>query len=256
MAHPAHDAEKKALEANVIRVHFESRRLYGYRKVHGVLVSEGVKVSDKKIYQLMAKNELRSKTRKAYRPQTTQSNHKNKVSPRIFQITKTVVTKPNEIWAGDITYVATKEGWLYLSIFIDLFSRMAVGWAIADHMRAELVRESFLMAVRDRDVAPGLVVHSDRGVQYTAGHYRSVVEILEFVQSMSRRGNCYDNAFVESFFSQMKKELSKKVFETKQEAREEIIDYVNSWYNKQRVHSALGYITPQQFETNFERLAA
>lgn len=258
MEHPdvADVKEKQQLEANVIRVHFESRKIYGYRKVHSILVNEGSDVSDKKVYSLMVKNKLRSKTRKAYKPQTTQSNHKNKISPRIFQIEKTEITKVNEVWAGDITYVATKEGWLYLSIFIDLFSRVAVGWAIADHMRAELVRESFMMAIKSRDVGPGLVVHSDQGVQYTAGNYRSVVDIFKFVQSMSRRGNCYDNAYVESFFSQMKKELSKKIFDTKKEATQEILDYIDSWYNKKRVHSSLGYITPQQFETNFEALAS
>lgn len=257
VAHPAGDVEEKqALEAAVIRVHFESRRIYGYRKVHGVLAGKGIEVSDKKVYSLMAKNKLRSKTRKAYKPQTTQSNHGNKVSPRVFQIEKTVVTKINEVWAGDITYVATREGWLYLSIFIDLFSRVVVGWAIADHMRAELVRESFIMAIKRRNVTPGLVVHSDQGVQYTAGDYRRAVEILKFVQSMSRRGNCYDNAYVESFFSQMKKELSKKIFDTKAEAIQEIIDYISAWYNTKRVHSSLGYITPQEFENNSERIAS
>lgn len=258
MANPdvASVTKKQLLEANVIRVHFENRKIYGYRKVHSILASEGIHVSDKKVYSLMVKSGIRSKTRKAYKPQTTQSNHKNKVSPRIFKIEQTLVTKPNEVWAGDITYVATKEGWLYLSIFIDLFSRVAVGWAVADHMRAELVRESFVMAIKSRDVGPGLVVHSDQGVQYTAGNYRSVVDIFKFDQSMSRRGNCYDNAFVESFFAQMKKELSKKMFDTKKEAAQEILDYIDSWYNKKRVHSSLGYITPQQFETNFEALAS
>ena len=248
--------KKQALETRIIGIHLESRRIYGYRKVHGVLANEGTHVSAKKVYVVMAKNDLRSKTRKAYRPQTTQSNHKNKISPRIFETTKTVITTVNEVWAGDITYVATLEGWLYLSIFIDLFSRVVVGWAIADHMRAELVRESFVMAVKNRETAPGLVVHTDQGVQYTAGDYRSVLDVFRFVQSMSRRGNCYDNAFVESFFSQMKKELSKKIFKTRDEARKEIIDYISSWYNKQRVHSSIGYVAPMEFEAQHEALAS
>jgi transposase InsO family protein len=248
--------EQQKLEANVIRVHFESRRIYGYRKVHSVLAAEGTEISDKKVYDIMAKNNLRSKTRKAYKPRTTDSNHRNKVSPRVFKIESTEPKNPNEVWAGDITYVATKEGWLYLSIFIDLFSRMVVGWAIADHMRVELVRESLTMAIKNREVAPGLIVHSDQGVQYTAGDYRSLIEILKFIQSMSRRGNCYDNAYVESFFSQMKKELSTKVFETKKQAIEEIIDFITNWYNTKRVHSSIGYVSPRDFETKHEALAS
>lgn len=246
----------KALESNVIRVHFESRKIYGYRKVHHILKNEGIEVSDKKVYTLMAKNGLKSKTRRAYKPQTTQSNHGNKISPRIFKIETTEVKKPNEIWAGDITYIATKEGWLYLSIFLDLFSRMVVGFAIDDHMRVELVRRSFLMALKNRSAGPGLIVHSDQGVQYTAGDYRSLVTIFKFIQSMSRRGNCYDNAFVESFFSQMKKELSKKIFETKAEAKKEILDYIKSWYNKIRIHSSIGYVSPQAFEAKHEAIAS
>lgn len=248
--------KQQEMESNVIRVHFESRRIYGYRKVHSVLVNDGTKVSDKKVYDIMTRNNLRSKTRKAYKPRTTDSNHRNKVSPRIFKIESAEPTKPNEMWAGDITYVATKEGWLYLSIFIDLFSRMVVGWAIADHMRVELVRDSLTMAIKNREVAPGLIVHSDQGVQYTAGDYRSLLEVFRFLQSMSRRGNCYDNAYVESFFSQMKKELSKKVFETKKEAIEEIIDFITNWYNTKRVHSSIGYVSPQDFETQHEALAS
>ena len=161
--------KQQEMEANVIRVHFESRRIYGYRKVHSVLVNDGTEVSDKKVYDIMTKNNLRSKTRKAYKPRTTDSNHRNKVSPRIFKIESAEPAKPNEMWAVDITYVATTEGWLYLSIFIDLFSRMVVGWAIAEHMRVELVRDSLTMAIKNREVAPGLIVHSDQGVQVYRG---------------------------------------------------------------------------------------
>ena len=248
--------ENKQLESNVIRVHFESRKIYGYRKVHKKLEGEGVQISDKKVYRLMAKNGLQAKTKKAFRPKTTNSNHKNLVSPRIFQIETTEVTKPNQIWAGDITYIATKEGWLYLSIFLDLFSRIVVGWAIQDHLRTELVRESFIMALRNREVGPGLMIHSDRGVQYTAGDFRCLINSLKFIQSMSRKGNCYDNAFVESFFSQMKKELSQKIFDSKKEATQAIIDFIESWYNTERIHSSLGYVSPKDFEANYEALAS
>ena len=248
-------ADKK-LESNVIRVHFESRKIYGHRKVQEVLATEGTKVGVKKVYALMARNDLKSKTKKAFKPQTTQSNHGNKISPRIFDNDRVVPKRPNQIWAGDITYIATREGWLYLSLYIDLFSRMVVGWAIREHMRVELVRESLVMAIKERDVGPGLIIHTDQGVQYTAGNYRSLLDALKFVQSMSRRGNCYDNAYVESFFSQMKKELSKKVFDTKAEAIKEIVDYITQWYNKERIHSSIGYLSPAQFEAEFEALAS
>jgi putative transposase len=244
--------EKKKLESNVIRVHFNSRKIYGYRKVHNELKNEGIKVNDKKVYEVMRKNGLKAKTKKAFRPRTTDSNHNEKISPRVFQIETTQAIKPNEIWAGDITYIATREGWLYLSLFLDLYSRMVVGWAIGDNLRSELVRESFIMALSRRSPGPGLMIHTDRGVQYTANDFRNLIEALSFVQSMSRRGNCYDNAFVESFFSQMKKELSTRIFETKAEAIREIIDFINNWYNTKRIHSSLGYVSPKQFEANFE----
>jgi putative transposase len=221
------DKEDQQIESNVIRVHFDSKKIYGYRKVHKKLENEGIKVSDKKVYRLMAKNSLKAKTKKAFKPRTTDSNHNNKISPRV-----------------------------YLSVFLDLFSRIIVGWAIDDHMRSELVRESFVMALAKRDVDPGLTIHTDRGVQYTANDFRSLIGNLKFIQSMSRKGNCYDNAFAESFFSQMKKELSKKVFETKLEAKQEIFDFITSWYNTKRIHSSLGYLSPKQFEDNFEAIAS
>lgn len=253
---PLKKSNDQRLESNVIRVHFESRRIYGHRKVHEVLATEGTIVGVKKVYSLMVKNGLSSKTKRAFRPQTTKSNHGNKISPRIFDNDTVVPERPNQIWAGDITYVATREGWLYLSLFIDLFSRLVVGWSIRDNMRVALVRESLVMAIKKRDVGPGLIVHTDQGVQYTAGEYRSLLGALKFIQSMSRRGNCYDNAYVESFFSQMKKELSKKVFDTKQEATNEIVDYISQWYNEERVHSSIGYVSPARFEENFEALAS
>lgn len=235
------------LESNVLRVYFESRKIYGHRKVHEVLSAKGVIIGVKKVYGLMAKNGLRSNTKKAFRPQTTQSNHGNKISPRIFDNDTVVPERPNQIWAGDIAYIATREGWLYLSLSIDLFSRLVVGWSIRDNMRVELVRDSLVVAIKKRDVGPG---------QYTAGDYRRLLGALKFIQSMSRRGNCYDNAYVESFFSQMKKELSKKVFDTKQEATKEIVSYISEWYNKARIHSSIGYVSPAQFEETFEALAS
>ncbi len=250
------DPTKSALESNVIRVHFDSRRNYGVRKVQEQLGNEGIHISKNKVYRLMRKNGLRSKTRPAFKPKTTDSNHPNKISPRIFKVEQAAITGPNQVWAGDITYIPTSEGWLYLSVFLDLYSRRVIGWAVADHMRSELVRESFVMALKTREVSPGLIVHTDRGVQYTATEFRMLLEHLSFDQSMSRRGNCYDNAYVESFFSQMKKELDQKFFATKTEAKKEIFNFIQAWYNNVRIHSSLGYLSPKKFEELFEAKAS
>lgn len=250
------DLAQSTLESNVIRVHFESKRNYGVRKVHEQLKSEGIPTSKNKVYKLMKKNDLRAKTRKAFKPRTTDSNHKNKVAPRVFQIEETKVTAPNQVWAGDITYIPTQEGWLFLSVFIDIYSRLVVGWSTADNLRAELVRSSFVMALQGRNITADLIVHTDRGVQYTATEFRCLLEYLQVKQSMSRRGNCYDNAYVESFFAQMKKEFDKKIFDTKLEAQNEIFNFINSWYNTKRIHSSLGYLSPKQFELNHGALAS
>jgi putative transposase len=250
------DPTESALEANVIRVHFDSKRNYGVRKVQQQLKNEGIKVSQNKVYKLMTKNNLKAKTKKAFKPKTTDSNHKNKIAPRVFKVEENNITKPNQIWAGDITYIPTREGWLYLSVFIDLYSRLVVGYATADHLRVELVRESFVMALKSRPIEAGLIIHTDRGVQYTATEFRELLGHLALEQSMSRKGNCYDNAFVESFFAQMKKEFDKKIFDTKLEAEKEIFNFINSWYNTKRIHSSLGYISPEKFEKNYEALAS
>ena len=250
------DPQCALLESNVIRVHFDSKRNYGVRKVHEQLKNEGISTSKNKVYKLMKKNNLRAKSKKAFKPRTTDSNHKNKIAPRVFQIEETKVTAPNQVWAGDITYIPTKEGWLFLSVFIDLFSRLVIGFAVADNLKSELLRASFVMALQNRDIGPGLIVHTDQGVQYTATEFRLLLEHLQLNQSMSRRGNCYDNAYVESFFAQMKKELDKKIFNTKAEAQNDIFNFINSWYNTKRIHSSLGYISPSKFEANFEAIAS
>jgi len=248
---PSANDESSTLESLVIRTFLESKKIYGYRKICKKLTASGVKISPKKTYFLMAKNKLKSKTKKPWHPTTTDSTHKNIISPRVFQIESTLVSKPNQVWAGDITYIPTLEGWVYLSVFIDLFSRKAIGWAIDDHLKTEIVKRSFTMALQTRQTEPGLIVHSDRGVQYTSSEYRWLIENLSFLQSMSRTGNCYDNAFVESFFSQLKKELPKKIFISKEEAKNAILDFINNWYNSERIHSSIDYLTPNQFESNY-----
>lgn len=250
------DPIELSLESNVLRVHFESRKIYGVRKVTNQLKNEGIFVDKNKVHKIMKKNNLRAKTVKKFRPSTTDSNHKNKISPRLFQVENANIEAPNQVWAGDITYVPTSEGWLYLSVFIDLYSRLVVGYSMADHLKSDLVRESFVMALGARETSSELIVHTDRGVQYTATEFRTLIKNLELNQSMSRKGNCYDNAYVESFFAQMKKELDQKTFQTKRDAKLAILDFINNWYNNKRIHSALDYISPIDFEVKHLALAS
>jgi putative transposase len=250
------DPIELSLESNVLRVHFESRNIYGVRKVTNQLKNEGIVVDKSKVHKIMKKNNLRAKTVKKFRPSTTDSNHKNKISPRLFQVENAKIEAPNQVWAGDITYVSTGEGWLYLSVFIDLFSRLVVGYAMNDHLKSDLVRESFVMALGARETSSELIVHTDRGVQYTATEFRTLIKNLQLNQSMSRKGNCYDNAYVESFFAQMKKELDQKSFPTKRDAKLAILDFINNWYNNKRIHSALDYISPTDFELKHLALAS
>lgn len=253
--HPK-SSEFNLLESNVVRVFFDSKRIYGVRKVHHQLNHEGIALSSYMVHKIMNKNNLVAKSSKPFKPQTTDSNHGNRVSPRLFKVEESEITKTNQIWAGDITYLPTKQGWLYLSVFLDLFSRRVIGWDTADHLRAELVRNSFVMALKNRPTPAGLIVHTDRGVQYTAVEFRNLLDHLKLNQSMSRKGNCYDNSYVESFFAQLKKELADKVFETRDQARKEIFNFINSWYNTVRIHSSLGYISPVKFEQNYEAFAS
>jgi putative transposase len=157
------------------------------------------------------------------------------------------MVQPNEVWVGDITYVETKEGWLYLAVFLDLSSRMVVGWSMSDNMTADMVLSAFDMGVQRQGCSP-LLVHTDRGSQYASAAFRAMLEELQCLQSMSRKGNCWDNAVAESFFGTIKKEcLYHQTFETRKEAEMAIFDYVEIFYNKRRLHSTLGYLTPEKF---------
>jgi putative transposase len=165
---------------------------------------------------------------------------------------------PNRLWVGDITYVPTDEGWLYVATLLDAYSRRVVGWAMADHLRTDLARDALVLALRRRPVAPGqLVHHTDRGCQYTAAPYQAVLATAQITCSMSRTGNCYDNAMAESFFATFKGELIDRVrWATRRAARQAIFEWLEVFYNRQRRHSALGYLSPVAFEARYDQLAA
>jgi putative transposase len=181
---------------------------------------------------------------------TTKSNHKHPVAENVLQRQFSVPTA-NRVWVSDITYIATAEGWMYLCAVLDLYSRRAVGWSMGRGLGVELAERAVQMAVMHRRPARGLVLHTDRGVQYCATAFRALTADSGIVQSMSRKGDCWDNACAETFFKSLKTELiGDRVFETREQARREIFEYIEVFYNRHRLHSYLGYLTPAEFETD------
>lgn len=244
--------ENARLVDDIKRVHAKSRGLYGSPRVAEALKNEGQLCNEKRVARLMTENEIKSKTHKKFKVCTTDSNHDLPIAPRVCKTedVPTAVMAPDQVWVGDITYIETKEGWLYLAIFLDLLTRKIVGFSLANHMRSEMVIEALQMGINRQNVEPGtLIVHSDRGVQYAAQEFRDKLHDEDFIASMSRRGNCWDNAFAESFFRTLKVELVYLTkYETRAEAAAAIFEYIEVFYNRERLHSSIGFMTPIQFE--------
>lgn len=238
----------RQLSERIRQAHQQSRRIYGSPRVCQELRQRGVSCCPNTVAKYMRQLGLRSKTRRRFVVQTTDSRHEHPVAPnRLNQCF--AAERPNTVWCGDITYIATDEGWLYLAAVMDLCSRQIVGWATGDHLRAELCVEALDMALTQRGPAPGLVHHSDRGVQYACDDYQAKLRERQITVSMSRRGNCYDNAVMESFFGTLKRELvHHEHYATREQARQSIFEYIEVFYNRKRRHSALGYVSPVEFE--------
>lgn len=231
-------------------VYQRSRKTYGSPRVHRELLAQGVACSENTIAKLMRKHQIRSKMCRKFRISTTDSRHGHPIAPNTLN-QEFEHPKTNQAWAADITYIPTNEGWLYLAAVIDLCSRKIVGWATADHLRAELTCEALQIAVRDRQPSTSLLHHSDRGVQYACDDYQALLAKHRIEASMSRVGNCYDNAVMESFFGTLKTELvHHERFETRDQARHSLFEYIEVFYNRQRLHSALDYVSPYQFESS------
>jgi putative transposase len=216
-----------------------------------LLVVYVVKLIRKRVARLMREARIAGKRRKRFVPRTTDSNHKEPIAENILERTfdPAVIDMPNRIWGGDITYIWTGEGWLYLAIVLDLFSRKAIGWAMSHSMKTRFVLDALQMAIDRRGAPTGLLWHSDRGVQYADAKTRALAKKYGIECSMSRKGNCWDNAVVESFWASLKTELfDDYVPATREEARKMIFEWIEIWYNRQRLHSTLGYLTPEQFE--------
>ena len=232
--------EVKALAA-------ESNDSYGSRSMAKNLQAKAYSVGRHAARTLMREAGVVCKQRRRYRV-TTQSNHRLPVAKNILDRQFTVV-KPNKAWVTDITYVWTLEGWLYVSAVLDLFSRRVVGWAMASHMRESLVHDALQMALGRRRPGPGLLHHSDRGIQYASHHYQEALRAEGITISMSRKGNCWDNAVMERFWGSLKSERTDgKVYKTREEAKADVIHYIEMFYNSKRLHSTLGYLSPMQFE--------
>ena len=237
------------LIAKVRQINADTRGSYGSRRMSGQLRDEGYNVGRFRARNLMKKSGVSVKRRKKFK-RTTDSNHNQPVAPNLLN-RQFEVEQPDTVWCSDITYLWTLQGWLYLAVVLDLYSRKIVGWAMSSRLTTSLVKEALSMACWRRKPEKGLIHHSDRGCQYADKNYQKVLEQYGMVCSMSRKGDCWDNAVVESFFHSLKTEwLAEIIYKTRDEARSDVITYIEMFYNSHRLHSFLGYKTPHIFENN------
>jgi transposase InsO family protein len=232
---------------NIKRVHAQSKGVYGSPRIQAELVEEGHQVGRHKVAKLMRLERLRGVPKRRYRV-TTQRDRRHRIAKNLLKQNFST-TKPNQKWVADITYVSTKQGWLYLAVVIDLYSRKVVGWSMSQWMTRRMVVDALRMAVDARDPGSDLIHHSDRGGQYTSDDFRDELAKHNIECSMSSTGTCYDNAVAESFFGLMKRErVNRRRYRTREEARADIFDYIEVFYNRKRRHGYLGNISPVDFE--------
>ena len=238
----------ESIKHEVIHFHKRSKGIYGYRKVAADIREEGKNTCcPETVRRIMRENKLCAKVKHKF-VVTTQSKHSLPVSDNVLK-RNLHCDAPNQKWLADITYIRTLEGWIYLASVLDLFSRRIVGWSMSERLDSELACSALNMAIRNRIPEPGLLHHSDRGVQYASSAYQMILNRCGIVCSMSRKGNCWDNAGKESFFGKLKSECIRgKIYTTREEARRDIPEYIEIFYNCQRRHAALGYVSPVQFE--------
>ena len=238
----------RELLGEIREIHKSSRETYGAPRIHAALQRPHRRVGKNRVARLLAESGLRPRRRRRFKV-TTDSDHALPVAPNLLARAE-APTRPNEVWVADITYIETEEGWLYLAAVMDLYSRKIVGWSMRDNMRTGLALSALTMAVRQRAPAAGLIHHSDRGSQYASRAYREALSAKGLVPSMSRKGNCYDNAAMESFFRSLKTELVYRTrFRTRREACASVFDWIETFYNRSRLHSSLGYRSPLGFES-------
>lgn len=245
---PSLRTQRDAQLVVLIKEFFErSRGNYGSPRICSDFDDEGISVGHNRIARLMRENGIVAKSRRKW-VATTDSKHSFSISPNLLN-REFKTDAPNKVWVGDITYVRVYGKWTYLATVIDLFSRKIVGWAYDDHMKSSLVVEALKMAIFQRDIGPGLIFHSDRGSQYACHDFRKLLTKYGMLSSMSRKGNCWDNAVAESFFSTIKRELlGQRIWKNQQATRMAIFEYLEVFYNRKRKHSKNGMLSPEQYE--------
>ena len=242
------ERDNQELLDQIKEAHAASRKTYGSPRVHADLAKQGIQCNKKRVERLMRVNDIRGKQRGRRRVKTTDSAHNLPVAPNVLD-RQFEADAPNQKWVTDITYIPTDEGWLYLAAVLDLFSRRVIGWSMASTLCTSLVKSALRMAITDRHPQAGLLHHSDRGSQYASADYQSLMDAHQMVVSMSRTGNCYDNAPMESFFGTLRCELvHDRHYGTHAEARQDIFEYIEVFYNRERRHSSLDYVSPVEYE--------
>jgi len=245
----ARNERDRDLRLRVVALHAQSKKRYGSRPIVRDLRDLGERVSRRRVAKLMREAGIRGKTPRSFKV-TTDSRHRKPLAENLLDrhFAPLEIEASNRVWTSDITYLRTREGWLYLAVVLDLFSRRVVGWAMSHRLESRLVLDALAMAAERRAVDHAILVHSDRGVQYASDAVQRFYDRHGMICSMSRKGNCWDNAVTESFFATLKRELDDPIFDTRESARAIIFEYIEIWYNRQRRHSTLGYVSPEQFE--------
>jgi putative transposase len=242
-------SENHRLRDDIRRIHRESEKTYGVPRITPELKKLGYRCGRNRVARLMRELGVRGIMKRGFRPQTTESRHSLPVSPNLLKSTP-VLTAPNQVWVADITYIRTYEGWLYLAAIMDLWSRIIVGWQTSNSLRSVLVTDALQQAIDRRQPEQGLIHHSDRGTQYASAACRTILASAKIASSMTFAGNCYDNAAMESFWSTLKTEMVyRRRFHFHRDAHLAIFDYIEVFYNRKRIHSALGYRSPVEFES-------
>jgi putative transposase len=246
----ARDKRREELAAKIKTIVVENRGVYGSPRVFKILGAQGESVCENTVAKVMKTAGIQARRKKRFVPSTTHSNHLQPVMANVLD-RQFKADLPNQKWAVDITYIPTVEGWMYLAGVMDLCSRMIVGWSMANHMKTELVSDALQMALAKRSPAKGLLHHSDRGVQYASEDYLQLLRSHSIESSMSGKGDCWDNAAMESFWSTLKTELvHHEKYQTHDRARASIFEYIEVFYNRKRLHSSIGYVSPETFEAS------
>lgn len=247
--------EREALLPIVINASEKSKRTFGTRRIAGIIRASGTNCGREKARNLMKMANVTAKQKKKFKV-TTDSSHSLSVSPNLLNRNFNA-SSPDMVYVSDITYIWTSEGWIYLAVVLDLFSRRVVGWAFNRQITKELVKDALRMALWRRNPAPGLVFHSDRGSQYCSNSFQKMLKIYGIKGSMSRKGDCWDNAVAESFFGSLKTErIFFNKYKTREQAKRDIIDYIEMFYNSYRLHSYLGFVCPRDFEDQYSNKKA